>query len=120
MKGQWRRGWQIAAMLLATAAFGAADVNVPASRATMPPPGAINYVEGQVSINGQNLNRTSAGSTVLGPNQVIETGQGYAEVLLTPGAFLRVGHNSEVRLITAGLADTKLAVIHGSAMLEAA
>lgn len=120
MKGQWRRAWQIAAMLLVTAAFGAADVNVPAPRATMPPPGAINYVEGQVSVNGQSLSRSSAGSTVLGPNQAIETGQGFAEVLLTPGAFLRVGHDSEVRVITAGLADTKLAVVHGSAMLEAA
>jgi hypothetical protein len=106
-------------MLLATAAFGLADVNMPAQRTTMPPPGAVNYVEGQVSINGETLNPGSVGSTVLAPNQAIDTGQGYAEILLTPGAFLRIGNNSEVRLITAGLADTKLALVHGSAMLEA-
>jgi hypothetical protein len=106
-------------MLLATAGFAAADVNTPAQRATMPPPGAVNYVEGQVSVNGESLNPGSAASTVLAPNQAIDTGQGYAEVLLTPGAFLRIGRNSEVRFITAGLADTKLALVHGSAMLEA-
>ncbi len=120
MKGQWRTGWQAVAMLLATAAFGAAQVNAPPPRSTMPAPGTVNYVEGQVSIDGQDLNPGSVGSTVLAPNEAIDTGQGYAEILLTPGAFLRIGHNSEVRLITAGLADSKLAVVHGSAMLEAA
>jgi len=51
---------------------------------------------------------------------VIDTGQGYAEVLLTPGAFLRIGNNSEIRLISSGLIDTKVALVHGSAMVEAA
>jgi hypothetical protein len=84
----------------------------------MPPPGAVNYVEGQVSVNGQALSPQAVNSTVLAPNQRIDTGQGYAEVLLTPGTFLRIGHDSEVQVLSAGLADTRLSLVRGSAMVE--
>jgi hypothetical protein len=120
MKGQWKKGWQVLSILLATAGLGAAQTNTPAQAPAMPLPGAVNYVEGQASLNGQSLTRQSVGSAVLEPNQVLETGQGYAEVLLTPGTFLRVGHDSEVRMLSAGLANTKVGVVHGSAMIEAA
>jgi hypothetical protein len=54
------------------------------------------------------------------PNQAIATANGYVEVLLTPGAFLRIGHNSEARLMSAGLAGVTLQVDRGSAMVEVA
>jgi hypothetical protein len=128
MKGQWKKGWQVAAMLLATAAFGAAQTTMSAPEAgssanahTMPPPGSVNYIEGQVSVNGQPLTSGALRSTVLQPNELIDTGaQGYAEVLLTPGAFLRIGHETEARMLNAGLADVRLEIVHGSALLEAA
>jgi hypothetical protein len=58
------------------------------------------------------------GNTGLRTGQALDTGDGYAEVLLTPGAFLRVGHNSQVRLISAGLADTRFELVRGSASVE--
>jgi hypothetical protein len=79
-------------------------------------PGTINYVEGQVSLDGQPL--SASGAVVLQPGQTIATGNGFAEILLTPGAFLRLGHGSEVRLITAGLAETKAEVNRGAAIVE--
>lgn len=118
MQGQFKKSWQVLGVLLASAAFGVAQTSTPA-RGTMPPPGAVNYVEGQVSLNGENLPANAAGSAIIGPNQVIDTGQGYAEVLLTPGAFLRMGHDSEVRVMSAGLSNVQLALTHGSAMIEA-
>jgi hypothetical protein len=48
-------------------------------------PGTLNYVEGQVSINGQVMNRLSVGSGQLNEGQIVETGNGKVEVLLTPG-----------------------------------
>ncbi len=51
---------------------------------------------------------------------MLETGQGRAEVLLTPGVFLRVGDNSAVRLISPGLADTRVEVLRGQAIVEVA
>jgi len=79
-------------------------------------PGTINYMERQVSLDNRPLN--AAGSVVLQPGQLLTTANGFAEVLLTPGAFLRVGNDSQVRLITAGLADTKAQLDRGTAMIE--
>jgi hypothetical protein len=112
MKGLKNRGGWAAFTLLATAAMGTARPT------PMPVPGTVNYVEGQVSLNGQNLSVTSPGSSVLEANQVLETGQGRAELLLTPGVFFRVGDNSEIRMVSPGLADTKVELVKGSAMLE--
>jgi hypothetical protein len=103
------------AILAATALAGFAQTSVSQNRG-MAGPGAVNYVEGQVSLNGQPL----AAQSVVRPNQVIDTANGFVEVLLTPGAFLRIGPNSEARLISAGLAGVELEVNRGSAMVEVA
>jgi hypothetical protein len=99
-------------VLLATAALAAARTT------TMPVPGTVNYVEGQVGVDGQSLAPAQTGSTQLQPNQVLGTGQGKAELLLTPGVFFRLGDNSEARMISPGLADTRVELMHGTAMLE--
>lgn len=83
-------------------------------------PGTINYIEGQVTLNGQPLGPMAAGAVIAQPNEAIDTQAGYAEVLLTPGAFLRIGNNSEVVLQSAGLANIQVQVVRGSAMIEAA
>jgi hypothetical protein len=82
-------------------------------------PGSLNYVEGQVSSNGQPLDPHEVGHFALQPGQSLETGNGYAEVLLTPGAFLRIGPNSEFRLTSVGLADTRINLGRGNALIEA-
>jgi hypothetical protein len=52
-------------------------------------------------------------------NQQLKTEDGRAEVLLTPGVFLRVGENSSFRMITNRLIDTRLEFQSGSAVIEA-
>jgi hypothetical protein len=99
-------------VLLAMAALAAARTT------PMAVPGTVNYVEGQVALDGQNLAPKQTGSTLLDTNQVLDTAQGKAELLLTPGVFLRLGDNSEVRMVSPGLADTRVEVVKGSAMLE--
>jgi len=79
-------------------------------------PGTINYVEGQVSLDNQPL--APSGPVVVQPGQTLATGNGFAEILLTPGAFLRLGHNSEIRLIAAGLAEAKAQLDRGDAIVE--
>jgi uncharacterized membrane protein YgcG len=81
----------------------------------MPLPGAVNYVEGQAAIDGQNL---PVGSAMLETNQVLTTGQGRVELLLTPGVFLRTRDNSEVRMVSPDLINTQVELMRGSAMLE--
>jgi hypothetical protein len=80
-------------------------------------PGTVNYTEGQVLFNNRPLQ--AGARVVLQPGQTLATGaNGFAEVLLTPGAFLRVGHNSDVRLAASGLAATTVQLDRGAAMLE--
>jgi hypothetical protein len=93
---------------------------IPAAAASSAIPGAVNYVEGQVAVAGQAVTSQSVGSVQMQPNQVLETGQGRAEILLTPGVFLRVGDNSAVRLVSPGLADTRVEVLRGHAIVEVA
>ena len=81
-------------------------------------PGTINYLEGQVSIDGYALNTTQMGNANLGTNQTLSTGSGMAEVLLSPGVFLRVGNNSQVRMISPELVDPRVEVTQGEAMIE--
>jgi hypothetical protein len=80
--------------------------------------GAVNYVEGQVSINGQVLSPKSVGSVELLKGQSLETQSGKAEILLTPGVFLRVDDNSSVSMISPSLAPTEVEVTKGRAMVE--
>ncbi len=81
-------------------------------------PGTLNYIEGQASIAGQTLDSKSVGSAQLQAGQSLETGNGKAEILLTPGVFLRLGSNSNVRMISPNLTNTELALSQGEAMLE--
>lgn len=83
-------------------------------------PGTLNYVEGQASFGNQTLNSKSIGSAELEAGQSLTTQAGKAEILLTPGVFLRVGSHSTVRMISAGLTDTQVEVDRGHAMIEVA
>jgi hypothetical protein len=80
-------------------------------------PGTVNYVEGQVAIGEQTLDAHSVG-TGLQPGQSITTETGKAEILLTPGVFLRVDDQSSVRVVASSLTDTEVAVEQGRAMVE--
>jgi FecR protein len=93
---------------------------IPAAAASSAIPGTLNYVEGQAAVAGQTVTPRDVGSVQVQPNQVLETGQGRAELLLTPGVFLRIGENSAVRLVSPGLADTRVEVLRGQAIIEVA
>ena len=83
-------------------------------------PGTVNYVEGQASIGDQALNSKSIGSAEVESGQSLTTGTGKAEVLLTPGVFLRVGDNSSIKMISPSLTDTEVGLGQGQAMIEVA
>ena len=81
-------------------------------------PGTVNYVEGSVSIDGQEIAANQVGAINLAAGQELTTGEGKAEVLLTPGVFLRVDSNSAVKLIAPDLLNTKVEIEKGRAALE--
>lgn len=72
-------------------------------------------------VDGQPLatnNSQRSGPEYLNPNQTLSTTNGRAEVLLTPGVFLRIGDNSAVRMVSPDLVNTQVALERGEAMLE--
>jgi hypothetical protein len=88
--------------------------------AASPQPGAINYLEGQASMGGYPLRQNAVGSVTLGPGQVLTTQDGRAEILLTPGIFLRIAGQSAIQMVSPGLANTVVTLQHGRALVEVA
>ena len=82
--------------------------------------GVIHYVEGDVTIDGAAVHPKFAEFPDVKSGQVLATEEGRAEVLLTPGVFLRLTENSSVRMISNALADTRMEVVSGSVLVEVA
>ena len=81
-------------------------------------PGSLNYLDGEVLLNQQPLTRSALGKTFLNTDDVLQTRSGKAEVLLTPGIFLRIGDQSAVRFTSLSLIHVEVQVLEGEAMLE--
>jgi len=85
--------------------------------------GVVHYTEGEVKVGiGANASqvemKTGGRYTEMKDGQELTTGEGRAEVLLNPGVFLRVGENSSVKMISSRLADTRLELTRGVALVE--
>jgi hypothetical protein len=83
-------------------------------------PGTINYVEGQVYLGTQTLDGSSVGKVEVDPGETLSTANGKAEMLLTPGVFVRLGEQSSATMISSGLIDTRMSVDQGEALVEVA
>ena len=81
-------------------------------------PGTINYVEGQVLAGSQTLDSKSIGNVELSPGETISTTSGKAEVLLTPGVFVRLGDQTSARMISTSLTNTQMSLDQGEATVE--
>lgn len=81
--------------------------------------GMIHYVEGKVLLEGQAVDPKFGDFPEVKNNQVLETAEGRAEVLLTPGVFLRLAENSSFKMLSNKLSDTAFEVLSGSVMVEA-
>jgi hypothetical protein len=80
--------------------------------------GLIQYVEGRVLLNDQAIAPKVNEFLQVEKGQTLATEEGRVEVLLTPGAFLRLSENSSFRMISSDLSDTRLEVLSGSALVE--
>jgi hypothetical protein len=110
MKHSWSNavGGLFLAPLLLSTAWGSGP----------PQPGTVNYIEGQVAIGTHALNENSVGSAKLTAGQTLSTDNGRAEILLTPGIFLRIDNHSSLQMASPGLADTIMTLNKGRALVE--
>lgn len=93
-------------------------MSIPALAADSALPGTVNYVEGNVALGDQTLNAKSVGSVTVETGQSLITNKGKAEMLLTPGVFLRLGDDSAAQFVSGNLTNTEVRLERGSAMIE--
>ena len=80
--------------------------------------GVVNYFQGSVLIDNVKLEQKFGTFPMLQVGSILKTEEGRAEVLLTPGAVLRLDHHSSIRMLSNLLADTKVEFLGGSAILD--
>jgi FecR-like protein len=82
--------------------------------------GGVNYVEGKVTV----IRRSGTSGVVVEGDEIqigdrVTTGDdGMAEVLLNPGSYLRIGHNTSFEFGSTDLENLKVNLRAGSAVLE--
>src|SRR6266849_306367 len=100
--------------LAGTATFVASAQSVISAKS-----GLIHYVEGKVYLNDKAVESQFGSFPDVKENATLRSEEGRAEVLLTPGVFLRIGENSAIRMVTNRLIDTRVEFLSGSALVEA-
>jgi hypothetical protein len=80
--------------------------------------GVVQYVEGRAFLGDKPMDPKFGQFPDIKENQEFRTEDGRAEILLTPGTFLRIGENSSIRMLSARLTDTRVELLSGSAMVE--
>ena len=97
-------------LFLASSAFGQLVISAHS--------GVVQYVEGRADLDGTPVELKFGHFPDIKQNQEFRTEEGRAEILLTPGVFLRLGENSAIRMLSNGLTDTRVEVLNGSAIVE--
>ena len=70
--------------------------------------GLIHFFEGAVYLGDQPLESHLGRFPSVPQGGELRTAEGRAEVLLTPGVFLRMGERSAIRMVSNDLADTQV------------
>lgn len=100
----------VAVAALAIPAFGQSVISTHS--------GVIYYFDGMVYLNDKPVESHLGEFQSVPQGAQLRTGQGHAEVLLTPGVFLRMGENSCIRMLSNDLADTRVELQTGSAIVD--
>jgi hypothetical protein len=80
--------------------------------------GVIHLAEGQVTVDGNDVRQKFGEFGDVKTGQTLATQDGRAEVLLTPGVFLRVNENSSFKMTSNKLDDTRIEILSGTAMVQ--
>ena len=100
----------LAAALLAVPAIGQSVISTRS--------GVVYYFDGSVYLENQPLESQVGRFPSVPQGAELRTAQGHAEVELTPGVFLRMGDNSSIRMLSNDLANTRVELDAGSAVVD--
>ncbi len=108
------------AMVVAAALLGTVGLPLFAQAVISAQSGLVNYTEGPVSLNGKEAQPRRGVFPQMKEQETLQTTRGRAELLLNPGVFLRVGRDSSIRLLSDKLTDSRVELVTGTMVLEAA
>jgi hypothetical protein len=80
--------------------------------------GVIHFSEGSVFLDDQRVEHKTGKFDQMNNGSELRTQDGRAEVLLTPGTFLRLGANSAIRMVSNQLDDTRVELLSGAAIVN--
>lgn len=102
-----------AALLALVAATAMAQPVVPAKS------GLVTYIEGTAYLDGKELTDAACVQCPSMPkNGVLRTTEGRAEIIMNPGLTMRVGENTELKMVDNSLVDTQVELVKGSAVVQ--
>lgn len=82
--------------------------------------GIVHFFEGAVYLGDQPLESHPGRFSSVPQGAELRTAEGRAEVLLTPGVFLRIGEKSAIRIVANELSNTRVELLAGSAVVDSA
>jgi hypothetical protein len=100
----------LAAVVLALPAIGQSVISTRS--------GVVYYFDGSVYLENQPLESRMGKFPSVPQGAELRTAQGHVEVVLTPGLFLRMGDNSAIRMLSNDLANTRVELQAGSAIVD--
>jgi hypothetical protein len=106
--------------LVAFATLGLGAVSLSAQPVISAKSGLVSRAEGDVFIGETAVADSQTNFPEVKENSVLSTKKGRAEVLLTRGVYMRVGEDASFKMLTNRLIDTRLEILSGSAVVEAA
>lgn len=85
--------------------------------------GSLQFVQGQANIDGQPINGNDTNNNINQPRQLragetLATANGTADILLAPGALLRIGQDSTVRMVAEDQGRTEVKLEQGRANIS--
>lgn len=110
-----------AALVLLSLATASVPATLAAQSTYGAVPGSLNFVQGQANIDGQPIdtNIATPQPRQLRAGETLATANGTADILLAPGALLRLGHDTTVHMVTADANRTEVQLQQGVANLSA-
>jgi hypothetical protein len=80
--------------------------------------GVVHFSEGSVFIDDRPLEQKFGTFPNIKEGSTLRTEEGRAEILLTPGVFLRIDENSSIRMVSNSIKNTRVEFLNGSAILD--
>jgi hypothetical protein len=103
---------RILLLLALTAATASAQAVVSAMA------GYLHQVDGEAFLEGKPVSAAPQDLVHLRDGQRLTTGKGLAEIMLSPGSYVRIGPGSTIEMINAGLLSAELHLIEGVAVID--